>query len=248
MKKQLTIWGLAAVMMCGMNSCSCRSAHDDDADRQREEGTERGDVIPQKSDYGDASQWYSVNRGGTGDLFYITSTETGDYLLSDGTMCHYADTYRDSLRLPLTSEMEGVDQILSGGLNFYAPYYRQCSLQSFTSDSLTAARLPLATADVRQALDYYLKHINTNRPFILAGFSQGALIVLELLGEMDEAVYRRMAAAYIIGAPSLSSSSTRMRTSSLRRDLTIRESPSATTPCAMPRVQYGPVAPSASTL
>ena len=100
MKKQLTIWGLAAVMMCGMNSCSCRSAHDDDADRQREEGTERGDVIPQKPDYGDASQWYSVNRGGTGDLFYITSTETGDYLLSDGTMCHHADTYRDSLRLP----------------------------------------------------------------------------------------------------------------------------------------------------
>lgn len=156
--------------------------------------------MPRQPDYADASQWYSVNRDGAADIFYIASSETGDYQPSDGTVCHYADTYADSLRAPITSEMEGVEQLLSGELNFYAPYYRQCSLQSFVNDSLTAARLPLPTDDVRRAFAHYRAHVNKRRPFILAGFSQGAMIALDLLREMDDTTFSRMAAAYIIGA------------------------------------------------
>ena len=47
--------------------------------------------------------------------------------------------------------MVGVDQLLSGGLNFFSPYYRQCTLQSFTSDTLMRSRLPLAMGDARKA-------------------------------------------------------------------------------------------------
>ena len=155
--------------------------------------------IPAEPDYGEVSQWYITDRQGEADVFYVISTETGDYPSADGSLCHYADTYADSLRLPMLSEMEGVDTLLSGRLNFYAPYYRQCSLQSFESDSLARQRLPLALDDVRRAFAHYLKHQNQGRPFVLAGFSQGALIALELMREMDDATYSRMVAAYIIG-------------------------------------------------
>lgn len=155
--------------------------------------------IPAEPNYDEASQWYITDRQGEADIFYVISTETGDYTAADGSLCHYADTYADSLRLPLLSEMEGVDTLLSGRLNFYAPYYRQCSLQSFESDSLARQRLPLALGDVRRAFAHYLKHQNQGRPFVLAGFSQGALIALELMREMDDSTYARMVAAYIIG-------------------------------------------------
>ena len=158
-----------------------------------------GKSIPAAPDYQDSTQWYVTNRQAAADVFYIISTETGDYRLPNGEMCHWADTYSDSLRAPLYAEMLGVDTWISGRLNFFSPYYRQCSLQSFQSDSLTAERMPLATDDVRRAFKHYLKHQNGGRPFILAGFSQGAHIMLELLKEMDDHTYQQLIAAYAIG-------------------------------------------------
>lgn len=158
------------------------------------------DIVPPSPDYSEASQWYVTQREGAADLFYIVSTEIGDYTMADNITGHYANTYTDSLRQPLLGEMEGVDALLSGSLNFYSPYYRQCSLQSFTDDSLATARLQLPTDDVRRAFAHYMAHENQGRPFILAGFSQGAMIALQLLNEMDDETYSRMVAAYIIGA------------------------------------------------
>lgn len=179
---------LLIILIAGITACTHKSGLPAKADR-----------MPQTPNYSDSTQWYAVLRGGEADLFYIISTETGDYLLPDGSCCCYADTYSDSLRAPMLSEMQGVDALLSGGLNFYSPYYRQCSLQSFVNDSLTATRLPLATDDVRRAFVHYLEHQNQGRPFLLAGFSQGAMIALELLCEMDDETYSRMVAAYLIG-------------------------------------------------
>lgn len=156
--------------------------------------------IPKSPDYTDTLQWYHTDRDGAADIFYIISTETGDYTLTDGTECHHANTYDDAIRRPMLSEMKGVDALLGGNLNFYSPFYRQCSLQSFVSDSLAATRLTLPTDDVRRAFKYYLSHENADRPFILAGFSQGAMIALQLLREMDDVTYSHMVAAYIIGA------------------------------------------------
>lgn len=155
--------------------------------------------IPAEPNYQDSTQWYVSYRQAAADIFYIISTETGDYMLPDGKTCHYADTYADSLRAPLYGEMLGVDTLLSGRLNYYSPYYRQCSLQSFENDSLKAARMPLALRDVRRAFQHYISHLNDGRPFILAGFSQGAHIMMELLKEMDDKTFGRMVAAYAIG-------------------------------------------------
>ena len=89
--------------------------------------------------------------------------------------------------------------------NIYAPYYRQ-------ADAVYTLTLPLAEqekviggipkSDVFAAFDYYIKHYNQGRPFILASHSQGSDLMRYILSEyMKEhpAVYKRMIAAYVIG-------------------------------------------------
>ena len=161
----------------------------------------RFDVLPAAPQYADLSQWYITDRHAPADIFYITSTETGDYPLAGGSISHYNDTYNDSTRQLLLGEMQGVDGLVSGTLNYFSPYYRQCTLQTFVSDSTVHARLPVAIGDVKVAFGYYLKHLNGGRPFVLAGYSQGAMIMLELMKEMDDATFSRMIAAYAIGIP-----------------------------------------------
>lgn len=154
----------------------------------------KGEMIPEEPDYGDTTQWYIADRGAAVDVFYIVSTECGDY-----DNYHYADTHNDSIRALLYGEMVGVDRLLAGELNYYSPYYRQVTMETYTADSLVDARMPLAYGDVRKAFDYYLEHYNNGRPFILAGFSQGAMAVVDLLKAMDDSAYSRLVAAYVIG-------------------------------------------------
>ena len=184
-----TLSKIATLLIVVASLAGCRSSNQIDAH----------DYLPKSPDYSDTTQWYVTDRQASADVFYIISTETGDYKLPDGTICHYADTYNDSTRTPMFSEMLGVDTLLSGHLNFYSPYYRQCSLQSFENNNTIDSRLPRAVDDVRRAFKHYLENQNQGRPFVLAGFSQGAMIMLELMKEMDDTTFGRMIAAYAIG-------------------------------------------------
>ena len=142
----------------------------------------KGETIPEVPDYADTTQWYIADRGAAVDVFYIVSTARND-----------------SIRALLYGEMVGVDHLLAGELNYYSPYYRQVTMETYTSDSLVEARMPLAYGDVRKAFAYYLEHYNNGRPFILAGFSQGAMAVVDLLDEMSDSTYSRLVAAYVLG-------------------------------------------------
>lgn len=85
--------------------------------------------------------------------------------------------------------------------NIYAPYYRQDNL-SATDRLKVIAGTP--TSDIVAAFDYYIKHYNDGRPFILVGHSQGADVLSNLLaGYMKENpdVYKNMIAAYVLGFP-----------------------------------------------
>ena len=86
--------------------------------------------------------------------------------------------------------------------NFYAPYYRQVSLFAYKVAPLTEAPcFDLAYQDVKAAFLYYLEHFNQGRPIVLAGFSQGADMVLRLLKDVyhDKSLQDRLVAAYAIG-------------------------------------------------
>lgn len=189
-----TLLLLAVIMMAAAVLVSCSAKSSKTAD------TQPAEYVPDVPDYSDFGHWYISDRSAPVDIFYITSTETGDYWLPNGSICHYADTYRDSTRLPLFAEMLGVDTLISGRLNFYSPYYRQCSIQSFISDDMANERLQLPLADVLHAYGHYMTYYNNGRPYILVGYSQGAMLALHILSRMTDDTYGNLVAAYIIGA------------------------------------------------
>ena len=46
-----------------------------------------------------------------------------------------------------------MDVLLSGNLNYYSPYYRQCSLQTYTKDKFVTKRMPVAINPVNWRTD-----------------------------------------------------------------------------------------------
>lgn len=82
----------------------------------------------------------------------------------------------------------------------YAPRYRAASYNSFSNGAVRDAAFALAYSDVERAFDAFLKDIG-NRPFIIAGHSQGAFHTAMLLEKRVDgtALQQRMVAAYIIG-------------------------------------------------
>lgn len=85
--------------------------------------------------------------------------------------------------------------------NLQMPLYRQAAPYSFMSGSENgrSARL-LAYSDVRRAFDAYLAKAKPNRPFIIAGYGQGAMYGMKLLAEMKPAIKARLVAAYLLEA------------------------------------------------
>ena len=83
--------------------------------------------------------------------------------------------------------------------DFYAPYYRQISLECYLLPVEEQEQyLKIAYEDVEEAFDYYIKNINNGRPYILAGFSQGGDMIRRLLTH-DKNAGKNMIAAYAIG-------------------------------------------------
>ena len=99
----------------------------------------------------------------------------------------------------------------NGSCKVYAPYYRQAVLWAYAvvdkrkkGDGLGSGKksLDLAYEDVKKAFEYYLKHYNNGRPFILASHSQGSGHAERLLHdyfEKDSVLRKKLIAAYIIG-------------------------------------------------
>jgi pimeloyl-ACP methyl ester carboxylesterase len=83
--------------------------------------------------------------------------------------------------------------------NMFAPYYRQDNNSAIDREQVIDGT---PTTDGIAAFDYYIRHFNNGRPFILVGHSQGANILTNLLARYmnnHRDVYQRMIAAYIIG-------------------------------------------------
>lgn len=87
----------------------------------------------------------------------------------------------------------------------FAPRYRQAHYYSyFTNDKQSAiAAFKIAYSDVRAAFEYYLKHYNNGRPFIIASHSQGTNHAEALIKEFIDGkpLQKQFVAAYLVGMP-----------------------------------------------
>lgn len=92
----------------------------------------------------------------------------------------------------------------NGCCNIYAPRYREANIFSYFLDSPTDRDevLGFAYQDVKRAFEYYLQHDNHDKPFIIAGHSQGTHHAKRLLQEVIDSsdLHQRMVAAYMIGS------------------------------------------------
>ncbi len=132
------------------------------------------------------------------DVFYFLPTCVMDWTDSLGTIHHNANP-RDPRHVSawrLSAQL--ADSIFATRANLFLPYYKQATFGGLQGSAATVAGR-MAVTDALQAFDYYLKHYNGGRPFILAGYSQGGLMVKETLKHMADSTYRRLVAAYVVG-------------------------------------------------
>ena len=100
--------------------------------------------------------------------------------------------------------MPGQASAFNGAARVYAPRYRQAQIHAFfVLDDGGNDALELAYTDIEAAFEHFLANYNDNRPFIVAGHSQGALHVRWLLERKitGTPLRERMVAAYPIGYP-----------------------------------------------
>jgi hypothetical protein len=150
-------------------------------------------------DYSQAAHWLSLPATiYKADVFYLYPTTSWTKNNSISMICAIDDSLM----------MAGAAQAYSRqatafdtAANVYAPYYRQ---DNSSPDNRLNVIAGIPTTDATAAFDYYIMHFNQGRPFILAGHSQGANIVCNILSgylKANPQVYSRMIAAYVIGGP-----------------------------------------------
>lgn len=160
-------------------------------------------VLPEVLDYSSDDMWFDApfELKQKVDIFYILPTCVWDWKDMNGIVHHFADVNKPEQRQAMLESFVLAREIFADSCcNFFAPYYRQITLESWIEgDSVISERFPFAMQDINAAFDNFISYKNNGRPFILAGFSQGAKGVVELLKEMPTDVCKRMIAAYVIG-------------------------------------------------
>lgn len=152
----------------------------------------------------DREMWYGTENASVNDdvdVLYILSTEVLSARNDDGT-ASWRSLLSDEDKAAMKGEIDWVGKnMFSDGFHLVAPYYHQFTFDAISQ--LDRERFDDLYSEVAEevcgAFDYYMEHINRRRPFILAGFSQGAMLCLDLLRHMSDREYSRMIACYCIG-------------------------------------------------
>ena len=150
-------------------------------------------------DYSDMSKWAYWNEGKEkqADLFFVCPTVD---MGKDGNLISdiESEKYRESFVGAINMELGIYSEVAS----VYAPFYRQVTFPVYNlSKEEQETYLSFAYEDVKNAFIYYADHTDNSRPLILAGFSQGADMIIRLMKDLfDEPKYqRRLVCAYAIG-------------------------------------------------
>ena len=134
------------------------------------------------------------------DLLYLVSTDVVSATDASGNKVYRAQLIAGD-RQAIGAELAYVEtNIGKGDFNYFAPYYHQFTFDAIglPSDRFKS-EYEVVVKEVCEAFDHYMKNMNQGRKFALVGFSQGAMLTLDLLRHMTAGQYRRMVAAYAMG-------------------------------------------------
>lgn len=148
-------------------------------------------------DYSDLANWaYYADGEGKVDVFFIAPTVD---MGRDGNLNMSLGDEKTKANFLGAVNME--KGIYDDEATFYAPYYRQLTFPLYEKRIAGEGEsYKIAYSDVRSSFLKFLSE-SEDRPFVLAGFSQGAQIGLDLMKELfaDENIRKRFVAAYLIG-------------------------------------------------
>ena len=152
-----------------------------------------------KTDYSDKANWayFSDGEDKKADLFIIAPTV--DMGKAGNTNMSFSDEKRMANFLGALNMERG---IFDGTCRLYSPYYHQMTMKVYSSSpEEKETAFNTAYEDVRSAFMYYMKNENSGRPFILAGFSQGAEMCFALMKEFfaDNQYEDRFIETYAMG-------------------------------------------------
>ncbi len=150
-------------------------------------GQAAGDLFPDMkgtpTDYSNKDNW--MYRPETheydADVLYFYPT-----VYSDVYADLYADIDAESMRQSAQAVYKAQGSAFEGLADVYVPYYRQFNgayLGFYDGDAVFDACHDLPRTDLYAALDYYFENINDGSPFILAGHSQGSIMLNIIMRE-----------------------------------------------------------------
>ena len=160
---------------------------------------------PPAPDYAQASNWLSQPSSSDAskpvDVFYLYPTA---YMPSSASAPVVCSADNPQMRAGAKAAFSRTATAFAPLANIYAPYYRQATIwivaMPYEKQEPIVGGEP--TTDALSAFDYYIKHLNHGRPFILAGHSQGSHIMINLMADYMKKhpeVYKRMIVAYVPG-------------------------------------------------
>lgn len=166
-------------------------------------------ALPWKKDMADSLPLKGMRDGqaqAKADVFYVHPTI---YLNAPPETAYYWNADMNDAAMNASVDGSAIlnqATVFNESCRIFAPRYRQAHIYSFyTPDKSSGeAALELAYQDVKAAFLHFVKQHNQNRPFILAGHSQGTRHAGKLLQEVilpDTALRKRLIAAYLVGMP-----------------------------------------------
>ena len=213
--KKLICLLLAVCMALSLAACGKKPRQEEIAPEATAQPTAESESAPESAqppaveesvqdalDYGDPDNWayFEPGEDRSVDVFLIcptvdTRSETNSFDLND--------KLKGNFIYALDLERGIFDQ--TGRL--FSPYYRQMSINAYTLPEAERVKArDIAYADISAAFRWYLDNENDGRGIILAGFSQGGEMCLELLKEYyggdsaeAQALREQLIAVYSIG-------------------------------------------------
>ncbi len=192
---------LLAAMLSSSVLAGCTAASDKEQAADPNIPPVAGEEIT-PTDYSVKENWIHIaDTDFDADVFYLYPTS---WSREEGEP-YYCQIDNESLRASAPFSYKAQATAFETTANVYAPFYRQVDALWILADSLEEGQKyfnGIPYTDAVAAFEYYLKHYNNGKPFILVGHSQGASVTYSILKyymEEHPDVYERMIAAYVIG-------------------------------------------------
>ncbi len=155
--------------------------------------------VPTAPDYTSQTGWAALPENPNEypvDVFWVYPTIFG------GDTTWLMNTQDLELQAAAKGTLDTQASVFNGQANIYAPYYRQMNMEALSLDQATQSEIQsYGEDDVLKSFQYYLKHHNKGKPYIIAGHSQGSNdmtnVAIKNWGEMGHE--NNLIAAYLIG-------------------------------------------------